>query len=292
MPIPDPQVAQFVAEVQVSPSTRRAYERQLLYLAPWLDEHGLTVEELSWGDFLQFIADRRWGPSTARQAQSALRKYLGWLGIQGHPVQRQALHREDPESGFVVTPEVITRLGQAMSMTSHKDLRNWSMLLTSFHGALRSSELVNVRIQDLDFARQKIYVRAGKQGRKEHAPFPATSPIGGGPQIWVDRYLERVRPLYVNATDRLWVGINGRRPGGPMTASGWGSICRRWGQRAGIEGFSPHACRRGFAHHFTRQGVATTLVMKAGRWRDYRSYRRYTLDLDIDDFIQALGAAA
>jgi site-specific recombinase XerD len=281
-------VKQFAVEVQVARSTRDAYERHLgRYLAPWLDDHGLTLEELTWADFLQFVQDKRWSYSTGKQAQSAIRKYLEWLHVEDHPIQQHTLHRQEPEKGYVLTPEDIKKLGMAGSRGSDRYWRNWAMLLVAFHGALRSNELVHLQLGDLDFEGGKVYVRHGKQGRREHAPFPPDGE-SGGPQPWVKVYLARIRPKYANGTGALFVGINGRTPGEPMTAAGWCRACKQWGRSAGIPQFSPHACRRGFAHYFTRKGVATELVMRAGRWHDYRSFRRYVQDLDVEDFLNAI----
>ena len=282
-PKPRPlQIARFLAEVQVSEITRRQYSVQLeRYLMPWLQDHHLILEKLSWGEYLEFIRERGWSYSTAKQNQSAVRKLLAWKKIKAHPLQSETLHRVESHKGYALTPDDLVALDLARSPGSDTDGRSWAMLLISFHCALRSRELVGLRVDDLDFEGQKLYVRDGKGGRREDAPFhPEAQPA-------VRHYLEQIRPRYAKGTDALWVSIGGRTPGQAMTAGGWRRICHTWGQLAGVPRFSPHTCRRGFAHWHTRRGVPTVLVMRAGRWTDFKSFQRYVLDLNIDDFMAA-----
>jgi len=277
------QVARFLAEVQASELTKRQYRKHLeRYLGPWLKKHRIGLEQLTWAQFLEFIQERGWGYSAAKQCQSAVRKILQWAGIKGHPLQLQTLHRVEAQKGFVLRPEDLSALDRARSAVSDIGGRDWAMLLTSFHSALRCRELVGLQVGDLNFAESKLYVRSAKSGRREDAPFPPEA------QLAVRHYLDHIRSQHARHTDALWIGIGGRTRGQGLTEAGWRGICRRWGQLAGVPRFSPHSCRRGFAHFHTRRGLPTALVMAAGRWRDFRSFQRYQLDLDLDDFLAAV----
>ena len=274
----------FLAEVQVSPSTRRSYELQLVrYLQPWLKQRRISLQKLTWRQFLEYLEERGWGYNMSKQAQSAIRKCLAWAQVENHPLQTNSLRRQETEKGYAVTPDDIKALGRSISRGSHKDWRNYAMLLVSFHCGLRSDELISLRVQDLDFEAQRIYVHKGKGGRKEMAPFHPEA------AIWVRHYLDDIRPLFAaNGTDAVWVGINGHTPGHPMTTGGWRSIFRKWGQRAGVPRLSPHTLRRGFAHYYIRAGLSTAVVMKAGRWKNFSSFDRYIQDIGAGDFLEAV----
>lgn len=279
----------FLAELQASPRTTEAYSLQLVsYLAPWLQEHQVALQDLTWVQFLAYLKHRGWGYSMSKQCLSACRKYLRWTGVTDHELLQNNLHRVEPERGYVLTPDDVKALGMAGSYGSDRYLRNLAMLLTSYRCGLRSRELIGLRVQDVDFDGHAIYVREGKGGRKEMAPLDPEA------AAWIGSYLDRVRPKYAApGVEALWVGINGKTPGQGMTTDGWRATCRKWGARAGVPRFSPHTCRRGFAHDALRAGIPSEVVRRAGRWRSWQAFDRYTQDIGPQDYLaarQATGA--
>ena len=117
--------------------------------------------------------------------------------------------------------------------TGHRDA---TMILLAYRHGFRSSELVDLRWDQVDFATATLHVRRVNQGS------PSTHPILGDESRSLRRLQREQEPKspFVFTSER----------GSPFTTAGFARACRaRWcGCRAGLQGSSHmlrHAC--GFA---------------------------------------------
>ncbi|RWE91257.1 MAG: integrase [Mesorhizobium sp.] len=125
--------------------------------------------------------------------------------------------------------------------------RDYAMILALARLGLRSSEVVTLELDDIDWATGQIRVR-GKNGRNE-LPLPAD--VGEA----IADYLQKARPR--NASRRVF--LRDKAPiRGFVGPSGLGSIIRRSLRRAGID--SPtkgtHQFRHGLASEMLRGGAS------------------------------------
>ena len=85
------------------------------------------------------------------------------------------------------------------SIQSKKPLRNYTIVCTIMLTGLRSDELRELRLSDLDFENATIHIRRGKGGKERVAPFPKRA------QEIVQKYLDAgIRPAWANAEDYLF----------------------------------------------------------------------------------------
>lgn len=271
---------------RLAPSSVRIYRIQLCrYLLPYLKELSIELEDLTWSQFIQYLKAKKWGKKVSRQVQCAIRTYMRWEGNMEHAVFTNPLINGKSKDGRTFMIEETDELRTAYKSNCAKGVRNLAALLLSFHGGLRSSELCGLTIDDLLWEDRKIRIRNGKGAMEvEYAPFTDEET-----RATVLMWLKQFRPNYANGNseDALFVGVNGHTPGYPLTKDGWRSICGKWAKRAGVEHFSPHALRRGFAYHYAIVlGLPNELVRKAGRWSDYRSFARYLVGADLDAFLE------
>jgi site-specific recombinase XerD len=126
--------------------------------------------------------------------------------------------------------------------------RDYAMILALARLGLRSSEIVSLELDDIDWVAGKIRVR-GKNGQRNDLPLPAE--VGEA----IADYLRKSRPR--NANRRVFLRDKAPIRGfkGP---SGLGSIIRRSLRRAGID--SPtkgtHQFRHGLASEMLRGGAS------------------------------------
>lgn len=131
--------------------------------------------------------------STHAQALTAIRMLLTWATrtkrLTVNPASELALPRipkrlpravlSEPEVERVLAvPDVSVPLG----------LRDRAILEVLYSTGIRRLELVGLDVGDIDNARQVVFVREGK-GRKDRLV-----PIGARALVWVQRYLDQVRP--------------------------------------------------------------------------------------------------
>jgi len=148
--------------------------------------------------------------------------------------------------------EEVDRLLQQPNLASPYGLRDRAIIEVLYSSGLRVSELVNLRVADLDM--RMGCLRCIGKGDKERLV-----PVGRKALLAVQKYLEVSRPMLLRArgsngaaTPYLFVNRSGNR----ISRIGIWRILTALGRRAGIrEGLSPHKLRHSFATHLLERGA-------------------------------------
>ncbi|UIF88510.1 site-specific integrase [Cupriavidus sp. UYPR2.512] len=121
-------------------------------------------------------------------------------------------------------------------------LKQRTILMTAYAAGLRVSEVVHLKVTDIDSQRMVIRVNQGKN-RKDR--YVMLSP----------RLLEILRLYWHEVHPRDWL-FPGEMPGHPITRSAVGLACRIARQRSGIQKpITPHSLRHAFATHLLETGT-------------------------------------
>ncbi len=238
-------------ERALSKNTLEAYARDLRALvehtgevAPGAIDAGVIAELL--------VANVRRGfgaRSSARQL-SALRGFFRFLvkerAIAGDPtklVDRPRLSRKLPK---VLSFEEIERLLAMPDCTKPRGLRDAAMIHLMYASGLRVSELVALKLGDLD-TKTGLVSALGKGGKRRLVP------VGEAALEHVDAYLREARPTVARPGDNtLFVSPRG----GPLTRAGFWKLLKAYARAAGIATpISPHKLRHSFATHLLRNGA-------------------------------------
>jgi integrase/recombinase XerD len=134
-------------------------------------------------------------------------------------------------------PDVTTPLG----------LRDRAVLEVFYSSALRRSELIGLRLADLDGPRRTVFVRQGKGAKDRYVP------IGPRALGWVRRYVDEARPNLAKYPDRgaLFLSASGE------------ALCADWltrTVRAYVKAGAP--AKKGSCHLFRHS--AATLMLEGG----------------------------
>jgi integrase/recombinase XerD len=145
----------------------------------------------------------------------------------------------------------IDKLLQAPDMATPIGLRDRAMLEVLYSTGLRVSELLNLRISDIDM--RAGYVRCIGKGDKERLV-----PIGRKAIDAVEQYLARGRPKFARPAappphnNVLFLTRIGRR----LSRVGIWKILHDYGMRLGLRGrLTPHKLRHSFATHLLEGGA-------------------------------------
>ncbi|SAL07024.1 phage integrase family protein [Caballeronia calidae] len=121
-------------------------------------------------------------------------------------------------------------------------LKHRAILMTAYAAGLRVSEVVHLKVTDIDSKRMVIRVRQGK-GRKDR--YVMLSP----------RLLEVLRTYWQDAHPREWL-FPGNIPGQPISRDAVGLACQLARKRSGIQKpITPHSLRHAFATHLLETGT-------------------------------------
>jgi len=187
--------------------------------------------------------------SSARQL-SALRGFFRFLvrerAVQADPtslVDRPQLGRRLPR---VLTFEEIERLLATPDAATDRGARDGAMFQLMYASGLRVTELVSLRVDDLDLARG-VVMPLGKGGKRRLVP------VGEVALSSLTHYMKDVRPRAMKKpTSALFVSPWGGR----FSRQGFWALLRRYAVAAGIRTpISPHKLRHSFATHLVRGGA-------------------------------------
>lgn len=121
-------------------------------------------------------------------------------------------------------------------------LKQRTILMTAYAAGLRVSEVVHLKVTDIDSQRMVIRVNQGKN-RKDR--YVMLSP----------RLLEILRRYWHEAHPRDWL-FPGDIPGRPITRDAVALACRIARQHSGIrKPITPHSLRHAFATHLLESGT-------------------------------------
>lgn len=207
---------------------------------------------------LHLTRDRKVSWAIFNQAAAAIKFFYGttlkkdWK-IEDIPYQRKP--RKLPE---ILSSEKVSAL-----FTSLRNLKHRAILMTIYAGGLRVSEIINLKVSDIDSQRMVLRIDQGK-GRKDR--YVMLSP----------RLLEVLREYWKAFRPSTWL-FPGQIPGEPLDRSAINRIVENAKKSAKIAGrVYPHLLRHCFATHLLEQGANLRVIQKLLGHRSLRSTEIYT----------------
>jgi len=254
-----PTISLFLTHVKVekglSVNTVAAYQRDLAKFLGFAQKRKLTLEKVSRDDLVDFLAGLYRGNlesrTVARQLVT-LRNFFRFAQIQELIATDPSLNLESPKirrtlPGYLRLEEVERLLQQPDAKTSI-GLRDLAMLEVLYSTGLRVSELIGLRVTDLD---SKVgCIRCIGKGDKERIVPAGRKALG-----MVEKYLRDARPKLLGKgapSQALFVN----RRGGSLSRVGVWKILSAYGRRAGLRvALTPHMLRHSFATHLLERGA-------------------------------------
>ena len=255
-----------------APKTIDAYARGLNDFLGVCQRRGLRVESATRGDIACYVEDLATRPrsenlnsngditaglanKTIQQRLTAVRLFYDFLMETGvrdaNPVGRG---RYTPGSGFYglrqralvpryQRPPWIPNDAQWQAFLENtlreQRLRNQLMVFMAYDGAMRRSELLSLRLSDIDFPHQKITIRA------EVAKYRSGRVVfyGDVTSDLLSAYVRCRKSLPTRRPDSLFISESRRNSGDGLTFEMWNKIVRRIAEQAGLSEFTTHTFR-------------------------------------------------
>jgi len=254
-----PTISSFLTHVRVekglSSNTVSAYRRDLVKFDEFARKRKRTLEAVSRDDLVDFLAGlyrQKLESKTVARELVTLRNFFRFAQIQELIKEDPSVTLESPKirrglPGYLRLEDVERLLKQPDVMTPI-GLRDRAMLEVLYSTGLRVSELIGLRISDLD---AKVgCVRCIGKGDKERIV-----PVGKKAVAIVERYLRDARPNLlgkVRGSPALFVN----RRGASLSRVGVWKILSAYGRLAGLRvALTPHMLRHSFATHLLEGGA-------------------------------------
>ena len=246
-------------EAGLSANSLASYRRDLTALAHWLIKHHSDLTTASDADLNRYVAHLAQTHKQSSQARaiSTLRRYFRWSVARGEraddPTRTLVMPIRPGRLPKTLSESHVEALLEAPDTDTARGLRDLAMLEVLYATGLRVSELVNLRLTDLN--RDMGVVRVMGKGDKERLV-----PLGESALDAIQRYMEWARLELTNGqpADVLFIG----QKTNPLTRQGFWQIIKRYGVKAGIprERLSPHVLRHAFATHLINHGADLRVV--------------------------------
>ena len=256
-----PSIAAFLTHVRVekglSANTVSAYRRDLLKFDEFAKKRKLGLEAVRSDDLVDFLSSlylQKLESRTVARHLVTLRNFFRFAQAQELIAEDPSLHLESPKirrslPGYLRLEEVEKLLARPDEKTP-LGLRDRAMLEVLYSTGLRVSELISLRVMDVD--RATGCIRCIGKGDKERIV-----PIGKKALALVERYLRDARPKLVGKKQQPQAPtlfIN--RRGGPLSRVGVWKILSAYGREAGLRvALTPHMLRHSFATHLLERGA-------------------------------------
>jgi integrase/recombinase XerD len=254
-------VTAFLTHVRVerglSANTIAAYRRDLLKFEDFARKRKLTLESVARDNLVEFLASlyrQKLESRTVARHLVTLRNFFRFAQVQELITTDPSLNLESPKirrslPGYLRLEEIERLLIQPDDKTP-LGLRDRAMLDVLYSTGLRVSELINLRVMDLDTA--VGCVRCIGKGDKERIV-----PIGKKALALVERYLRDARPKLIGkGKQALATTLFINRRGAPLSRVGVWKILSAYGRKAGLRSaLTPHMLRHSFATHLLERGA-------------------------------------
>lgn len=259
----------------LSVNTLGAYRADLMTLWRGLSANEVTIEHAEKADLLNFIAQRVENGakprSTARQL-SSFRRFFRYLMREGVRESDPTADIEMPRIGRslpkTLTEEEVDALLQAPNTDEPLGHRDRAMLELLYATGLRVSELINVKLLQVNFNQGVLRI----VGKGDHERL---IPVGEESQRWLRDFIDgpRMEILLERQTDYLFPTRRGDR----MTRQAFWHIIKRYAEKSGIgKKLSPHSLRHAFATHLLNRGADLRVVQLLLGHSDLSTTQIYT----------------
>ena len=239
-----------------SPRTEQSYVAAMVGLVKHYHRSPdqLTQDEIR--SYLLHLKERGLSPSSRNVAISGMKFF--YHQILGWDEQKLFL---PPRKGSWRLPEVFSPKEVERLLCANGKLRDRCLLMTAYATGVRLSELVRLKVSDIDSERMTVRVEQGK-GKKDRYT------------ILSQRLLEELRSYWKVHRSKSWLFPNAK--GGPLSIDYAQRIYNLAKLKAGIhKGKGIHTLRHCFATHLLEAGVDLVTIKTLLGHNSLQSTQRY-----------------
>lgn len=245
-------------EKKYSENTVAAYKNDLNQFLHFLTSEHSTVEDWSAiGDgllqeYVQYMRQQPYASSSVARKVAAIKSFFKFLAEQNIVDANPAQDVDSPKvkkrlPQTLAAEDVESLLAAPARERTPKSLRDTALLNLLYATGMRVTEIVSLKIQDLDLEKSALYC-PGKDGQARMLPYDERTG-----QILAD-YLDEGRPHLVKREDETALFLNHR--GQQLTRQGLWLIIKAYAKEADLAAdVTPHTLRHSFAAHKLESGA-------------------------------------
>jgi site-specific recombinase XerD len=242
-----------------SESTKEAYLRAVEQLAKFYGKSPdrLTKEQIR-KYLVYLVKEKRVANSTYIQHLCALRFFYRNTLKRSSMVDSILFPKEEERLPIVLSMDEVQQFFDALGSLKYR-----AILMTAYAAGLRVSEVVALRVSDIDSSRMLIRIDQGKGRKDRYVPLAS-------------RALEVLREYWKAARPKDFLFPSHGKSGHLTRKSVW-LACKRAMRKAGSKkNISPHTLRHSFATHAHENGTSIRVLQMLLGHRSLRTTGMYT----------------
>ena len=259
---------------KISHNTEVSYKRDLKKAAEYFEEQNVPditkATETNLNSYLLYLERDHMSPATVSRNIASLRSFYQYLlrvhRIEDDPsvsLKSPKVEKKVPE---ILTVEEVQKLLEQPNIQTDKGIRDETMLLLLYSTGIRVSELVNLKVEDLNL--EVGYLTCIENGKER------TIPLSAETEEKIRTYIESARTRLLKGRDSEYLFSN--CSGSPMSRQGFWKILKSYSAAAGItKDITPHTLRHSFAAHMLKNGADIRNVQKMMGHADIATTQMY-----------------
>lgn len=243
-----------------SANTIASYHRDLNKLYNYLSSNDVTdVNKITSTNLNSYVLQiEKQGMSTATVSRNiaSIKAFFIFLlrkgDISEDPSEVLKPPKIEKKALVILTTDEVNLLLEQPNGNAPKDVRDKAMLELLYATGIRVSELINLKLKDVNLSLDYIQCKDGNKDRV--IPFTKETKAA------LEDYISSARPaLCTNDQEYLFTNCQGS----PMTRQGFWKIIKFYSGKAGIKkDITPHTIRHSFAMHLVNNGADLKAVQE------------------------------
>ncbi len=236
----------------ISDNTAMSYKRDLTMLSIYFTENGINdwskVTSTNINSYILYLERQGKSAATVARNVSAFNTFFKYLLVKGvvnvdttNLVKAPKIEKKIPD---ILSVEEIEKLLTQPNTKNIKGIRDKALLELMYATGVRVSELISLKISDVNLQLGYIVCKNEKKNR--------VIPFGNKVKVALSKYLYEARKnVEENSEELLFLNCFGKQ----MTRQGVWKIIKSYASQAGIEKeITPHTLRHSFATHLLKSG--------------------------------------
>lgn len=253
-----------------SSNTIESYKNDLLKLSQFTNKDIKSIDADDLKKYIKSLSNSLEEKSLSRNI-SCIKSFYKFLIINkivnNNPSDALYLPKTKKSLPKVLSEEDVLKLLD-IELKDSFDYRNKAMLEVMYASGIRVSELVNLRLQDVDLSDEVI--RVNGKGSKQRI-----IPLGEYATLALKEYINNYRSTMLKKYNTDYIFLNNH--GNVITRQGFFKIIKEIASKKGInEDVSPHTLRHSFASHLLKYGADLRTIQELLGHSDITTTQIYT----------------
>ena len=260
---------------KTSRNTQVSYQRDLLQLCEYLEGQGIyevsKVTRTSLNSYILYLEREGKATTTISRVLASIKAFFHYEFSMGNikrdPAELLKAPKIEKKAPVILTVEEIEALMAQPCGRNAKEIRDKAMLELLYATGIRVSELVHLKLEDVNL--NVGFITCRDQQKERMVPF------GKVARKALQEYLMNSRGILLKGRESEWLFTN--CSGLPMSRQGFWKIIKFYGDKAGIKSdITPHSLRHSFAAHLLRNGADIHAVQAMLGHSDTSTTQAYT----------------